>query len=137
MVNSTCVISAFRVYAMSTLDFMDIQYTTPKADMFSCIEPCLAVVLASIPLMRPWLDVISSKPRRSAERRGHIDYHVIGEAASSNGGIDWLAGYRKHSKTQGRQNVQPTLAQSSENEEEEELPPRRECSRRITADMQP
>ncbi|KAL4733773.1 hypothetical protein BDV11DRAFT_199484 [Aspergillus similis] len=51
----TCVISALRISVLSTMDFADITYTMPKANIFSGIEPCLAVILASVPLMRPLL----------------------------------------------------------------------------------
>ncbi|KAL4971923.1 hypothetical protein BDW66DRAFT_145209 [Aspergillus desertorum] len=51
----TCVISALRISVLSTMDFADITYTMPKANIFSGIEPCLAVILASIPMMRPLL----------------------------------------------------------------------------------
>ncbi|KAE8152832.1 hypothetical protein BDV25DRAFT_127699 [Aspergillus avenaceus] len=51
----TCVISALRISVLSTMDFNDITYTLPRANIFSGVEPCLAVVLASVPLMRPLL----------------------------------------------------------------------------------
>ncbi|KAL6233066.1 hypothetical protein BDW75DRAFT_7434 [Aspergillus navahoensis] len=51
----TCVISALRISVLSTMDFTDITYTMPKANIFSGIEPCLAVILASVPMMRPLL----------------------------------------------------------------------------------
>ncbi|KAL4803356.1 hypothetical protein BDV18DRAFT_162920 [Aspergillus unguis] len=57
----TCVISALRISVLSTMDFNDITYTIPKANIFSGIEPCLAVVLASVPLMRPLLGRNDSK----------------------------------------------------------------------------
>jgi hypothetical protein len=37
------------------MDFTDITYTIPRANIFSGLEPCLAVVLASVPMMRPLL----------------------------------------------------------------------------------
>ncbi|GES63288.1 integral membrane protein [Aspergillus terreus] len=51
----TCVISALRISVLSTMDFQDITYTIPRANIFSGIEPCLAIILASVPLMRPLL----------------------------------------------------------------------------------
>ncbi|KAL4987808.1 hypothetical protein BDW68DRAFT_101874 [Aspergillus falconensis] len=51
----TCVISALRISVLSTMNFADITYTMPKANIFSGIEPCLAVILASVPMMRPLL----------------------------------------------------------------------------------
>lgn len=37
------------------MDFTDITFTITNANIFSGIEPCLAVVLASVPLMGPLL----------------------------------------------------------------------------------
>lgn len=37
------------------MDFTDITYTIPRANIFSGMEPCLAVILASVPMMRPLL----------------------------------------------------------------------------------
>lgn len=44
-----------RIAALSSMNFTDITYSLPRANIFSGVEPCLAVVLASIPLMRPLL----------------------------------------------------------------------------------
>ncbi|KAJ5477410.1 hypothetical protein N7539_007554 [Penicillium diatomitis] len=51
----TCIISALRIAVLSSMDFADITYTIPRANIFSGVEPCLAVILASVPLMRPLL----------------------------------------------------------------------------------
>ncbi|KAJ4338622.1 hypothetical protein N0V95_008002 [Ascochyta clinopodiicola] len=51
----TCVVSALRISVLSTMNFADITFTIPRANIFSGIEPCLAVVLASVPMMRPLL----------------------------------------------------------------------------------
>ncbi|PKX94234.1 putative integral membrane protein [Aspergillus novofumigatus IBT 16806] len=51
----TCVISALRISVLSSMDFTDITYTIPRANIFSGLEPCLAVILASVPMMRPLL----------------------------------------------------------------------------------
>jgi hypothetical protein len=37
------------------MDFEDITFTIPKANIFSGIEPCLAIILACVPMMRPLL----------------------------------------------------------------------------------
>ncbi|KAL5340234.1 hypothetical protein BJX70DRAFT_397001 [Aspergillus crustosus] len=58
----TCVISALRISVLPTMDFTDITYTIPKANIFSGIEPCLAVILASVPMMRPLLGRTSTTP---------------------------------------------------------------------------
>ncbi|GIK02902.1 hypothetical protein Aspvir_006965 [Aspergillus viridinutans] len=51
----TCITSALRISVLSSMDFTDITYTITRANIFSGLEPCLAVILASIPLMRPLL----------------------------------------------------------------------------------
>lgn len=50
------------------MDFTDITFTIPKANIFSGIEPCLAVVLASVPMMRPLLGRSASTPSGSSQR---------------------------------------------------------------------
>lgn len=44
------------------MDFNDITYTIPRANIFSGIEPCLAVILASVPMMRPLLGRTNTTP---------------------------------------------------------------------------
>ncbi|EAW15034.1 putative integral membrane protein [Aspergillus clavatus NRRL 1] len=61
----TCIISALRISVLSTMDFVDITFTIPLANIFSGIEPCLAVVLASIPMMRPLLTRSAYSPEAS------------------------------------------------------------------------
>ncbi|KAJ5479303.1 hypothetical protein N7530_004812 [Penicillium desertorum] len=51
----TCIISILRISMLSTMDFTDITYSIPTANIFSGLEPCLAVILASVPMMRPLL----------------------------------------------------------------------------------
>jgi hypothetical protein len=65
---STCIISALRISVLSSMDFIDITFTIPKANIFSGIEPCLAVVLASVPLMRPLLGRSAAAPYGSSQR---------------------------------------------------------------------
>lgn len=51
----TCVVSGIRIHSLSSMDFMDITYSMPPANIFSGLEPSVAVILACIPLMRPLL----------------------------------------------------------------------------------
>ena len=51
----TCIVSALRVSVLSTMDFTDITYSIPRANIFSGLEPCIAIILACIPMMRPLL----------------------------------------------------------------------------------
>ncbi|KAK1148775.1 hypothetical protein N8T08_008660 [Aspergillus melleus] len=64
----TCIISALRISVLSTMDFNDITFTLPRANIFSGVEPCLAVILASIPLMRPLLGRSTYMPEVTARR---------------------------------------------------------------------
>ncbi|KAK1753122.1 hypothetical protein QBC47DRAFT_304223 [Echria macrotheca] len=51
----TCVISAIRIHTLKSMDFNDITYSIPRANIFSGLEPSVAVTLACIPLLRPLL----------------------------------------------------------------------------------
>ncbi|KAF9887195.1 hypothetical protein FE257_010449 [Aspergillus nanangensis] len=61
----TCIISALRISVLSKMNFADITYTLPLANIFSGIEPCLAIILASIPMMRPLLGRSTYTPSSS------------------------------------------------------------------------
>lgn len=63
---STCIISILRISMLSTMDFTDITYSIPRANIFSGLEPCLAVILASIPMMRPLLGRSTYTPEVTA-----------------------------------------------------------------------
>ncbi|KAK3952040.1 hypothetical protein QBC32DRAFT_213470 [Pseudoneurospora amorphoporcata] len=51
----TCVVSGIRIHTLSSMEFEDITYSMPPANIFSGLEPSVAVILACIPLMRPLL----------------------------------------------------------------------------------
>lgn len=51
----TCVVSAIRIHTLSSMNFADITYSIPPANIFSGLEPSVAVILACIPLLRPLL----------------------------------------------------------------------------------
>lgn len=63
---STCIISILRISILSTMDFTDITYSIPRANIFSGLEPCLAVILASVPMMRPLLGRSTDTPEVTA-----------------------------------------------------------------------
>lgn len=63
--NRTCVISGLRISVLSTMDFEDITYTIPLANIFSGLEPSVAVCLACIPLLRPLLGPSKYTPEPS------------------------------------------------------------------------
>ncbi|KAE8390657.1 hypothetical protein BDV23DRAFT_183369 [Aspergillus alliaceus] len=65
---ATCVMSALRISMLSTMDFNDITYTLSRANIFSGVEPCLAVILASVPMMRPLLGCSAYTPDASREK---------------------------------------------------------------------
>ncbi|XXH04340.1 hypothetical protein Hte_010754 [Hypoxylon texense] len=49
----TCVVSIVRVVMMTQIDFDDITYTIPHTVLFSALEPCVAVTLACVIILRP------------------------------------------------------------------------------------
>ncbi|PGG99924.1 hypothetical protein AJ79_08361 [Helicocarpus griseus UAMH5409] len=51
----TCVVSGIRINTLSSMDFLDITFSIPPANIFSGLEPSVAVTLACIPLLRPLL----------------------------------------------------------------------------------
>jgi hypothetical protein len=53
---------------LSSIDSAYINFTIPNANFFSGIEPCLAVVLASIPMMRPFLGRSAPTPHRADQK---------------------------------------------------------------------
>ncbi|KAJ5496921.1 hypothetical protein N7463_008908 [Penicillium fimorum] len=62
----TCIISILRISVLSTMNFTDITYSIPLANIFSGLEPCLAVILASVPMMRPLLGRSAYTPELTA-----------------------------------------------------------------------
>ncbi|KAL4783836.1 hypothetical protein BJX76DRAFT_368090 [Aspergillus varians] len=67
----TCIISALRISTLADMNFADITYTIPRANIFSGMEPCLAVILASVPMMRPLLGRTNSTPNASDQTPRH------------------------------------------------------------------
>jgi hypothetical protein len=55
-----------RISILSTMNFADITYSIPRANIFSGLEPCLAVILASVPMMRPLLGRSTYTPEVTA-----------------------------------------------------------------------
>lgn len=53
------------------MDFNDITYSIPLANIFSGLEPSIAVVLACIPVLRPLLGRSAHSPQASAQHYGH------------------------------------------------------------------
>lgn len=72
---STCIISILRISILSTMDFTDITYSIPRANIFSGLEPCLAVILASVPMMRPLLGRSAYTPEVTARPSNKSSSH--------------------------------------------------------------
>ncbi|KAI2602567.1 hypothetical protein GGR54DRAFT_644910 [Hypoxylon sp. NC1633] len=49
----TCVVSIVRIDTMTSIDFDDITWTIPHTVLFSALEPCVAVTLACVIILRP------------------------------------------------------------------------------------
>ncbi|KAF1967291.1 hypothetical protein BU23DRAFT_559496 [Bimuria novae-zelandiae CBS 107.79] len=86
----TCIISALRISVLSSMDFADITYTLPKANIFSGLEPCIAVVLACIPLMRPLLGRSAETPYGSGKTPGNTGSKDSGAKSGGEDGFQRL-----------------------------------------------
>jgi hypothetical protein len=62
----------------------------PKANIFSGIEPCLAVVLASIPMMRPLLGRSAPTPHRADQKVADTKIEATGLKRVSGRGFERL-----------------------------------------------
>lgn len=51
--SSTCVTSVIRFVCLTQMDFTDMPYSMTLANIFSGLEPSMAVTLACVPLFRP------------------------------------------------------------------------------------
>lgn len=58
---SICVISIIRLEALINIKFDNITYTLAPALMWTTIEPCLGIINACLPMMRPFLIQIFPK----------------------------------------------------------------------------
>ena len=65
-------------------------FTIPKANIFSGIEPCLAVVLASVPMMRPLLSRSAATPYGPSQRPVNTDHKCAGPKGMSDDGFERL-----------------------------------------------
>jgi hypothetical protein len=72
------------------MDFADINFTIPKANIFSGIEPCLAVVLASIPMMRALLGRSAPTPHKADQKVSDTEIEAAGLKRVSGRGFERL-----------------------------------------------
>ncbi|KAF3021144.1 hypothetical protein E8E14_013820 [Neopestalotiopsis sp. 37M] len=72
------IVSIFRLVTLISVDFDDLTYTCVEALIFSAVEPSLAIILATVPMLRPLLgrskytasgDARNSTPRFSFKSR--------------------------------------------------------------------
>jgi hypothetical protein len=71
------------------MDFADINFTIPKANIFSGIELCLAEVLVSIP-MRPLLGRSAPTPHRADQKGADTENEATSLKRISSRGFEWL-----------------------------------------------
>lgn len=57
--------SGLRLGALSSIDYSDITFNVPTSLIFSGLEPCLAVALACVPVLRPLLGKFGGSTVRS------------------------------------------------------------------------
>ncbi|KAL2180664.1 uncharacterized protein P884DRAFT_191750, partial [Thermothelomyces heterothallicus CBS 202.75] len=69
----TCVVSALRIAALSSIDYSDITFNVPTSLIFSGLEPSLAVTLACVPVLRPLLSKIKGSISGSGLRSGQAN----------------------------------------------------------------
>lgn len=60
----TCIVSAIRIEALWSLNFLDITYASQRVVIVSALEPSVGVTLACIPLLTPLLRRASVRPER-------------------------------------------------------------------------
>lgn len=72
------------------MDFTDITFTIPMANIFSGIEPCLAVVLASVPMMRPLLGRSAATPYGSGQKAANTESISAGQKGVGEDGFERL-----------------------------------------------
>ncbi|OTA99363.1 hypothetical protein M426DRAFT_325228 [Hypoxylon sp. CI-4A] len=49
----TCVVSIIRIDMITTINFDDVTFTAPNAILFTSLEPCIAVTMACVVILRP------------------------------------------------------------------------------------
>jgi hypothetical protein len=59
-------VSAIRIEALWSLNFLDLTYASQRADIVSALEPSVGVTLACVPLLQPLLRRIKVWPEGSA-----------------------------------------------------------------------
>ena len=69
---TTCVVSVLRLIALTSIDYSDITFNVPESLIFSGLEPCLAVTLACVPVLRPLLGKMKSTVSGSALSSGKL-----------------------------------------------------------------
>lgn len=63
---SVCIASIVRVISVEKVDIADPTWTAVEADIWSTVEPCIAIVSACLPMMAPLLKAMV--PKRLIER---------------------------------------------------------------------
>ncbi|EGC48477.1 integral membrane protein [Histoplasma capsulatum var. duboisii H88] len=97
----TCVVSAVRIHTLSSMDFADITYSIPPANIFSGLEPSVAVTLSCIPLLRPLL-------RRPKYGSGsNTSYPANSTGASKNNGPGGGGGFEQLNDNSSQYQLRP------------------------------
>lgn len=53
------MLSAVRIHAIATLDYLDFSYSVVPDGVYSVLEPCLGVINASLPVLQPIAEKMS------------------------------------------------------------------------------
>lgn len=102
--SSTCVVSGIRIHTLSSMKFDDITYSMPPANIFSGLEPSVAVILACIPLMRPLL----GRTRFASEGSRTYGSANPSKAIEFESGNDVKGPFEPLSDTSSRYRLRPT-----------------------------
>jgi hypothetical protein len=78
------------------MDFTDITFTIPRANIFSCLEPCLAIILACVPLMHPLLGRSRSTLYGSGNKSANTEPKSAGAKAVNDEGFERLDDESRH-----------------------------------------
>lgn len=59
-VRRICILSAVRIHAIATLDYLDFSYSVVPDGVYSVLEPYLGVINACLPLLQPIVNRIAT-----------------------------------------------------------------------------
>ncbi|ETS80695.1 hypothetical protein PFICI_08224 [Pestalotiopsis fici W106-1] len=89
------IVSILRLITLVTVDFDDLTYTCVEALIYSAVEPSLAIVLATIPMLRPLLGrskYSANRDGKSATARFSFKSRSTAKGPNGSDGFEQLSG---------------------------------------------